>query len=328
MDAAFAGRADMVATLVQAGANPNVSAATPARHTPLVRALQPHKTIPKHAGHRETVARLLALGAEPDRAAGPLGMAPLGYAAMGGDAALVKTLIDGGARVGPHMAAALQDPKRLKGQIVAASAATTDARGRTPLHYLALSGMWRGTGSAPAGACLKVLLTAGADVNAVEPMAEGDETFHATPLWYTVSWQGHRELAKRLLEARADPDAAVFSAAFRGDPALLELLHGFGANWNQRFHGRTPLLDLMHFKKPGAAVWLMEHGADIRATDAAGRTALHLAAMQGVRVDYLRALVGHGANPSALDAAGHTPLRLAEKRQRGHAVAYLKGLGA
>ena len=325
MDAAFAGRADMVATLVEAGADPNVIAGTPARHTPLVRVIQPHLTIAKHAGHGETVAALLALGADPNLVAGPLGMAPLGYAAMGGFAGFADTLIDAGAKVGAHLAAALHDVPAAKRGIAAEGVDAEDARRRTPLHYLALSGLWRGAdGSAPAIACLKVLLEAGADVNAAQPMDEGGETFHATPLWAAISWQGHHALARRLLEAGADPGPAVFAACFRGEAALLELLHAFGANWNQRFHGRTPLLDLMHYRKPGASIWLMEHGADVAATDAAGRTALHLAAMQGVRVDYLQALIAHGANPNARDAAGHTPLQLAEARNRRKVVAYLK----
>ena len=325
MDAAFAGRADMVAALVDAGADANVIAGTPARHTPLVRLMQPHTTIPKHDGHKEAAAKLLALGADPNLAAGPLGMAPLGYAAMGGFIEFARLLIGAGSRVGVHLAAALQDAQALAEGIAAEGANAKDARERTPLHYLALSGMWQGAaGSAPAMACLEALLAAGADVDAAEPIAEGDETFHGTALWRAISWQGHAELAKRLLEAGANPGPAVFGAAFRGEPALLELLHGFGANWNQRFQGRTPLLDLMHFRKPGAAIWLMEHGADVRATDAAGRTALHLAAMQGVRIDYLEALIAHGADATARDAAGHTPLQLAQARQRTRAVAYLK----
>ena len=67
MDASFAGRADMIAALLDADANPNATAGTPGRHTPLIRAMQPHETIAKHAGHdaavevRWTISKLWSL---------------------------------------------------------------------------------------------------------------------------------------------------------------------------------------------------------------------------------------------------------------------------
>ena len=62
MDAAFAGRADLVAILLDAGADPDVVAGTPARHTPLARAL--HLAVQQ--GVRGTwLAALLAAGVKP-----------------------------------------------------------------------------------------------------------------------------------------------------------------------------------------------------------------------------------------------------------------------
>ena len=327
MDAAFRGRADMVQAVVEAGANPNVVAGGPSRHTPLVRALQPHKTIPKHTGHEATVATLLALGANADQPAGPLGLAPLGYAAMGGFSNFVTALLAAGAKLDVHMAAMLHDVPALERGIAQSGADCTDDRQRTPLHALALSGMWkRPGGDAQCKACLAALLDAGASVNPIEPIREGDTVFPGTPLWRAISWQGHATLARWLLEAGADPDPAVFAACFRGDAQLLDLLHAYGANWNQRLHGRTPLLDLMYFKKPGACAWLLAHGADVHAADADGRTALHLAAMQGVKVSYIEALLEAGANPRRQDNTGHTPLDLARARRRTRAAAFLATL--
>lgn len=327
MDAAFGGRADMVRVLVEAGANPNVVAGAPGRHTPLVRALQPHKTIPKHAGHEAVVATLLALGANPDQPAGPLGMAPLGYAAMGGSEGFIAALLAAGARIDAHMAAMLHDLPALRRRIAQSGAHCTDGRQRTPLHALALSGMWkRPGGEARCKAGLAALLDAGADVNAVEPIREGDTVFAGTPLWRAIAWQGNAALARWLLEAGANPDPAVFGACFRGDARLLDLLHAHGANWNLRFHGRTPLLDLMHWKQPGAAAWLLAHGADVHAADEEGRTALHLAAMRGVKVSHLEALLQAGANPRRRDNAGRTPLDLARASRRTPAAALLAAL--
>ena len=328
MDAAFAGRADMIEALLDAGADPNVVAGTPGRHTPLVRALQPHLSIPKHAGHETAIGMLLARGADPDLPAGPHGMPPLLYAAKGGFERFAGMLLDAGATLDIHAAAMLYDIEALRREIDRVGVDCLDGRGRTPLQHLAWSGMWKLThiGSERALACFEALLDAGADVNLFERMAEGDEIFAATALWRAVSWQQHTVLVRALLAAGANPASSVFGACFAGNEEILEALHAFGADWNVSLNGRTPLLDLMHFRKPGAVPWLLEHGADVHAPDRERRTALHLGALQGVKVDYLEALIAHGADPATRDDAGHTALDLARQKRRARAVAYLESL--
>lgn len=328
MDAAFRGRADMVEVLIDAGADVNVVAGTPGRHTPLVRVMQPHLTIPKYAGHEEVVALLLARGADPDLIAGPQMLAPLGYAAMGGFERFISALCDVGAVVDVRLAAMLYDIEALRRGIAEHGVDARDDRGRTPLHYLAWSGMWKldRLGSEAACACLDELLDAGADVDAFETSYEGDEEFRATALWRAVSWQKHAAIARRLLEAGADPQSSVFAATYGGPEALCELLDAHGADWNQRFRQRTPLMDLMRSRKPALSVWLLEHGADVHATDEFGRTALHWGALHGVRVDYLAALVDHGADPGSKDDFGDTPLDLGRQKKRAKAIAYLEGI--
>ena len=80
VDAAHAGRADMVRALITAGADPNVISGTGARHTPLTRLTEHHATIPRHDGHREALVALLEGGANPNLRAGPHHVEPLAYA--------------------------------------------------------------------------------------------------------------------------------------------------------------------------------------------------------------------------------------------------------
>lgn len=316
VDAAFAGRADMLAVLLDAGADANVVSGVSARHTPLTRIAQHHSTIPKHAGHIEAMRLLLARGADPNLAAGPHGFVPLAYSAMAADQEQMAVLRDAGTSIDVHIAAILLDLGRLRGFLDGqADVNAVDTRGRTPLQYVALSGLWQERPKAAID-CAELLLAHGADVNSAEEMAEGDEVFHATALWRTLSWQRNAPLAEFLLERGADPDPAVFTATFDGSDAICDLLDRYGANWEQRFHGRTPLMDLMHFRRPAGAAWLIRQGVDVNAKAPDGRTALHYAAWQGVRADYVEALLAAGADRTARDADGKTPLDLAVEKKR------------
>lgn len=314
----------MVQALLDAGADPNVRSGTSGRHTPLTRLTQHHATIAKHAGHFATLTTLLAAGADPNISAGPHDLPPLAYAAMAAAENFIEALRDD-TRRNVHLAAALLDLPRLKRSLAKADAASQrDARGRTPLDYVALSGLWNILGSDRAIACADALLDVGTDMEGGEVMPEGDELFSATPLWRTLSWQRNYALAEHLLERGADPDPGVFTATFDGGSQGCELLDRYGADWEQTFNGRTPLMDLMYFKRPAASTWLLARGVDVNARDPQGRTALHFAAWRGVRADYVRALLGAGAKRDAQDADGATPLDLAVRHKRTKLIDMLR----
>jgi len=214
VDAAFAGRSDMVDVLLAAGADPNVVSGTASRHTPLTRITQHHKTIPRHAGHARSLATLLAGGADPNRPAGPEGLVPLAYATVGPYSALADLLV-GGTRIDIHLAAALHDRRTLTSALREPGGANEfDSRGRSPLHFVALSGFFRTLGSERSIDCAAQLLDAGADVDVAEEIDEGGEIFRATPLWRALSWQKHYALAEYLLEQGADPSPAVFAVTY------------------------------------------------------------------------------------------------------------------
>jgi hypothetical protein len=66
---------------------------------------------------------------------------------------------------------------------------------------------------------------------------------------------------------------------------------------------------------------------DIDARDAAGRTALMLAAATG-QAPAVDALLSHGANPNAVDAGGHSPLQLARAAGQDTIAVMLQRAGA
>ncbi len=325
MDAAFAGRADMVRALLGAGAEPNIVAGHGARHTPLTRISQHHATIPRHAGHVETMRALLAAGADPNLRAGPLEVAPLVYAATAPNEEFME-LLRPRTRIGIHLAAALLDEVRLKRMLRnPVRAREADSRGRGPLDYVAMSGLWKTLGSDRALRCAELLLEAGADLAQGEEIVEGSEVFVAAPLWRSLSAQRNYALAELLLEHGADPTPAVFAVTYSAETEGCELLDRFGANWEQRFEGRTPLMDLMYFRKPAGSIWLIERGVDVNATDLEGKTALHHAAAQGVRADYVQRLIDAGATVEPRDNAGKTPLDCAKEKKRAKLIALLGG---
>lgn len=325
VDAAHAGRADMVRALIAAGADPNVISGTGARHTPLTRLTEHHATIPRHDGHRKALVALLEGGADPNLRAGPHHFEPLAYAAMAPAQDFIDLLRSGGARIGVHLAASLLDNGRLVRALRNPDRAReVDPRGRTPLHYVALSGLWKLHDSDRALLCASLLLDAGADLDAAEEIVDGDEVFRATPLWHALAWQKHLALAAFLLERGADPNPAVFAVTYQGDESACALLDRYGADWEQVFNGRTPLMDLMYFRRPGASRWLIARGVDANTADRTGKTALHFAALRGVRADYVESLVDAGADVGAQDANGRTPLDYAVLKKRARLLEVLK----
>ena len=178
----------------------------------------------------------------------------------------------------------------------------------------------------------------------------------ATPLW-TASLNGSAAMVRRLLEAGANPNAALLAgetplmvASRSGNPAVVEQLLAKGANVNARgARGQTALMWAVAQKHPDVVKVLLAHGADVharsevwsevmavpphgyleynRAIPHGGDTALMFAARVGDLAS-AKLLVAAGANVNDADAWGVSATALAAHAGFGDLVEFLLDNGA
>ncbi len=83
----------------------------------------------------------------------------------------------------------------------------------------------------------------------------------------------------------------------------------------------TPLHVAVWYENEEMLRWLIEHGAEVNARTAAGRTPLLVAVDRLMRPEIVRLLLGASADPNAADAAKISPMHLALKLSRTNELA-------
>ncbi|MFL5759338.1 MAG: ankyrin repeat domain-containing protein [Thermomicrobiales bacterium] len=155
---------------------------------------------------------------------------------------------------------------------------------------------------------------------------------------FAATARGDRQAVENLL--RDFPDlinsyssdgwSALALAAHFGRLEIAQILLDRGAEPNrvsQNLNTNTPLHAAVAGNQRESVVLLLQHGANVNATDAGGWTPLGLAAHEG-RGPIIEILLAAGADPNKPNAQGDTPLMVARERDHQDAVALLLSGGA
>lgn len=128
-----------------------------------------------------------------------------------------------------------------------------------------------------------------------------------------------------LLEAGADPHAALARAAGNGNEPFCEIALAHGAIPDRATAGGQPLLNhLIRWGRIDSAVWLLDRGASPNIADDRGWTAIHQAASRG-NERIMRAVLASGGDRKIRDCAGMTPADIAQVMRRPTMKAQLAG---
>jgi hypothetical protein len=281
-------------------------------------AVQDYNTAPKQAGHETIVDDLIARGA---KARWPL----LLEAARTGSRSLVERLFAHGAERNIFACALAGDFARLK-RLLARDRTLTKAttstesvhyQDFTPLHCCCLSALGRVDARTKAGLFQsgELLLQNGTDVNARGLFYS---TLPVTPLDMAAHTGGNMELIELLICEGAVISSFAVGEAFsrRGRSleegfALAEVFLREGFKINSEFKDGTLLHSAANGGSAEVVRWLLERGADVRARNRMGRTALHVAAERNRSARVVEVLAEAGADLKARDDGGMTPLEVA-----------------
>jgi ankyrin repeat protein len=152
---------------------------------------------------------------------------------------------------------------------------------------------------------------------------------------HAASGQGHLDVARLLLEHRANPNPRdgrsripLQSAFDGGHLDIMELLLQYGADVDAQDGNDFGLLhDASYYGREDAVRLLLRHKADMDALGSLNQTPVHLATGQGY-TEIVRLLLENGANVNATDSRYNTPLDDAEREGFRDIVELLQSHGA
>ena len=283
-----------------------------------------------HAGARATPARIACLkwmvdhGADPEQLAAWPQARALVVAAFVGDTAYVDALRDAGARIDVFTASALGDAGRVKKLLAKdpSLAAARDGGLLTALQCCAGSKMGAGDPAVAKGLleCARVLVAAGADVNALT-----QSWGHKVSVSYFVIRSGQIDMLTLLLDNGLDTTSAVATAAWEGRGDILDLLIARGADLTRARDDNRPVLnELVRWGQFSLARLYLSKGGPVNQPDDRGWTSMHQAVSRG-NVKMLKDLLVAGGDAHRADHDGRTPRGMAKKSGRAELLQAIDG---
>ena len=157
-----------------------------------------------------------------------------------------------------------------------------------------------------------------------------ENAFSASPL-DCATCNGHKEVAKVLLNAGANPNTIVLVGIGHWEMVKLKILLDAGADPNKvGYRGEPPLHRAAYFGKIEMVKLLLGGGADPNKVSADGKTPLHRAIIGGWEDQsyVVKQLLDAGADPNKGDKYGCTPLYWANRCHQYNMVKLLLERGA
>lgn len=284
----------------------------------LAMATQNYNTVKKNAGHTRIVDFLLEHGARPalgrlieaardgsrdvmDRLLSSLVERDIFMSALTADVDLVKKLLRRDVRLA----------------VARISDAVERYRQSTPLHCCCLSTLGRNSAERELQflKVAKLLVANGADINAasnfygftVTPLDLLAHTGGNMPLASFLIENGAVITPFGFTEALCHRGRAQAQGV-----ELAELFLNSGFDINSPSDGRAALHAAANSGSPQGVKWLLEHGADVNVRGRMNRTPLHFAAERNRNSKTVEVLVAAGADIKAKDVQGRTALQIAE----------------
>jgi ankyrin repeat protein len=329
LEAARMGQAAVIHTLLENGADVNISSKSHEIFRPLHCAISRRAGIIKSRGHLEVVQTILDADVDVGTRAIWYLATPLATAAITGQQDMIDLIL-------PYVGDLDIFSACVTGKIDQVRKLIEDEPDKVhqideynnmqPLHYCAASSLGVGnTGmAAQLVAIVDLLVKQGADPNAIAKINRD---------FYPITWahySGNISVGKTLVRYGGDSITGLKIAIDHKDAVWLKQLLETGSDINQRDEmGDTPLHGKLRSGTSLSQIkFLLANHADLNLkSELEGWTALHLAAFFGRSDHIIQLLIEHGADVNERDTHGKTPLTVALSAKRLGAAKILKHYG-